>query len=338
MDPVTQCQAMALAAIDDATARRFAHDPAGTLRVAFGLSVVEVTHLQSSRRDGGWCDGLSFLSDGVIQYRPTGNRRENFTIAHEFGHWLVDQTTAIYDILGPYDDASTLLEVVCDRIAASLLIQGVTVNEVLNGQVVSAEHLARLHDSTRASRPVCAIALAERLPALGAVVLLDPRRQVVEYASISTDPEFGWPTVYPWRGQFVPDGHPLRRMSDGGSIRVKSFWADTWGRRAEFYIDARAYPTHTVVVLSDLDLWAVDRFHPPSDRYFDQRPSLSVACCGERHSVRGWPCGECKTAFCPICGNCQCGRQASREVACQGNCFMRFHPSLLEGGLCENCR
>ena len=40
---------------------------------------------------------LSYLSDGVVLYRSTGNRRENFTMAHELGHWLVDQTNDVYD-------------------------------------------------------------------------------------------------------------------------------------------------------------------------------------------------------------------------------------------------
>jgi len=58
------------------------------------LTVRAVDHLDDARADGGVCDGVSYLNDGVILYRSTGNRRENFTLAHELGHWLVDQADA----------------------------------------------------------------------------------------------------------------------------------------------------------------------------------------------------------------------------------------------------
>lgn len=117
---VDECAAIALAGLADDVAARFADDPLGTLRDDLNLTVRAVGHLDDSRADGGVCDGVSYLSDGVVLYRTTGNRRENFTLAHELGHWLVDQADDVYDRLADLDDAAKLLEAVCDQIARLL--------------------------------------------------------------------------------------------------------------------------------------------------------------------------------------------------------------------------
>ena len=60
---------------------------------------------------------MSFLDDGVILYAPTTNsRRQNFTLAHELGHWIVEQTKDFRLDCRP-SDPPALLESVCDQIA-----------------------------------------------------------------------------------------------------------------------------------------------------------------------------------------------------------------------------
>jgi hypothetical protein len=83
---VDSCAALALEQLPDGLLTRFSEAPAATLLEGLGLRVRPVEHLNQVRADGGLCDGTSYLSDGVILYRRTGNRRENFTLTHELGH------------------------------------------------------------------------------------------------------------------------------------------------------------------------------------------------------------------------------------------------------------
>lgn len=336
---VEECAAIALAGLADDIAARFAGDPLGTLRNDMKLTVRAVDHLDDARADGGVCDGVSYLNDGVILYRSTGNRRENFTLAHELGHWLVDQADAIYDALADLDDAAKLLESVCDRIARLLLLPDDRLTSVVTTTVVEARHVTDLYDATNASIHACVIALKDRLPGLGAVLVTRCGEDEVLYASVRPDDEHGWPKVYPWPGQPLPTAHPLRNIRPGGTLRQRTFWTMPWGERADFYIDAVADSRRTIAVLSADDLWQAVRYHPTTRREFDQRPELAVNCCGQLHKFRGWPCGTCGEGYCPTCGNCRCQRQMAAEVLCAGSCFMQYLPHLLDkNGLCEACR
>jgi hypothetical protein len=336
---IEECAAIALAGLANEIAVRFADDPLGTLRNDLELTVRAVDHLDDSRADGGVCDGVSYLSDGVVLYRRTGNRRENFTLAHELGHWLVDQTDAIYDRLGDHDDAAKLLESVCDRIARLLLLPDDRLASVVPSTVVEAKHVSDLYDATNASIHACVIALKDRLPNMGAVLVIRHGEDDVLYASVRPDDEHGWPKVYPWPGQSLPTGHPLRNIRPGNAIRQRTFWTMPWGDRAGFYIDAVADSRRTIAVLSADDLWQAEQFHPADKRDYDQRPELEVNCCGALHKFRGWPCSTCGKGYCPTCGNCECQKQIASEVLCGGSCFMQYLPHLLDAnGLCEECR
>lgn len=336
---VEACADLALAGLPDDVAGRFADDPFGTLRNDLKLTVRAVDHLDHARADGGACDGVSYLSDGVVLYRTTGNRRENFTLAHELGHWLVDQTDDVYDRLADLDDAAKLLESVCDRIARLLLLPDDRLARVVTSAVVEAKHVTDVYDATNASIHACVIALKDRLPALGAVLVLRQGDDEILYASVRPDDENGWPKVYPWPGQPLPPAHPLRNIRPGGSLRQRTFWTMPWGERADFYIDAIADSRRTIAILSSDDLWQAEQFHPATKRDFDARPELELSCCGQLHRFRGWPCATCGKGYCPTCGSCHCQKQAAAEVLCAGSCFMQYLPHLLDqDGLCEDCR
>lgn len=336
---VEECAALALAGLADDVAGRFANDPLGTLRDDLKLTVRAVDHLDEFRADGGVCDGVSYFSDGVVLYRRTGNRRENFTLAHELGHWLVDQTDDVYDKLADLDDAAKLLESVCDQIARLLLLPDDRLAGVTSSAVVEAKHVVDLYDATNASIHACVIALKDRLPGLGAVLVIGQGEDEVRYASVRPDEEHGWPKVYPWPGQPLPTAHPLRNIRPGGALRQRTFWTMPWGDRAVFYMDAIADTRRTIAVLCDEDLWQAELFHPTIKRDFDERPELLVNCCGELHKLRGWPCATCGEGYCPTCKNCRCQKQMAAEVLCAGTCYMQYLPHLLDrNGLCEDCR
>ena len=343
MKTLEDCVGAALAVLTPEVRVGFAADPITVLRDELGLKVQHAEHLTEQRGDGGVCDGVSFLQDRVILYAPTPySRRENFTLAHELGHWLVTQTLPIYDWLFEQPDPNQELETVCDRIAQRLLLAQSDIDQVLRGAPVEARHVLDLYERSNASIPACAVALASRLPGLGAVVIVEGGSgldsAVVRYASVRPDPERGWPKVYPWPGQQVPAGHPLRHISDRRSIRRRSFWAMSWGERADFYLDAVEMRGRWVAVMADTDLWDAERFHPNTVREFDQRAEREIHCCGQTQKVRGYPCPTCDEVHCPKCGKCRCERQQDELVLCAGGCFLKFRPNLLVNGLCEECR
>lgn len=329
----------ALRYLSDAVRRRFAENPLQVLRVDLGLTVDAVDHLADRRNDGGACDGISFLEDNVIFYAPTPHsRRENFTLAHELGHWLVAQAEELYDWIADQQDPPRLLETVCDRVAQSLLLSEEIVGLVVGDGPVRASHVLELYQVSRASVPACSIALANRLPHLGAVAIIDHAAGAVQYASIKPDPQEGWPVVFPWPGQGVPAGHPFARIPIGGSVTRKTFWRTSWGQQEDFYVDAVRDGKRVIAVFSGVDVWDAERLHIDQPREFDQRPAVEVSCCGETRTVRGYPCQECGKPFCPRCGRCRCQQIAEREQICAGRCYLKFQPHLLVDGLCEECR
>jgi hypothetical protein len=314
-------------------------DPHGALR-KLGLTTSENPSLTARRADGGACDGVSFLQDGVVLYAPTPNsRRENFTVAHEVGHWLVDHRDEILDWLANQREPAAMLETLCDRIAQRLLLPPPAVTAVVRDGPVRAGHVLKLYDATEASRQACAIAVASRLTRLGAVAIINTATGEVDFASINPDPEEGWPAVFPWRGQTMPPGHHLVSLrAAGATMTRKSHWQNPWGDRQPYYIDAVTDGRRIFAVFSDTDIWNVERLHLDPQREFLHRPTGEVTCCGATHTVRGYPCGDCGGHYCPTCGKCQCQRQADREVLCRGRCFMKYAPHLLVDGLCEECR
>lgn len=330
------CVELAFSALPGDVRTRFPEDPTAALTTGLGLRVGAAHHL-TERADGGSCDGMSFLDDGVILYAPTGNRRENFTLAHELGHWLLDQTDTIYDWLADQPEPAVALETLCDRIAQRLLLPTETIQAVVETGPVEARHVADLYHASLASWPVCAIALATQLRGLGAVIITNPADDTVEYASINPDPEQGWPQIHPWPGQPIPAGHPILNLQPGNTTRRASFWT-SWGRRETYYLDAIANTRRTIAVLADTDLWGAEVFHPGFEREYRNQTEWTVTCCGATHTVRTFPCPTCKAPYCPVCKGCRCDRQAAAENTCQGRCGLQVLPHLLENGICEDCR
>lgn len=328
----------AIRILDSPTQEQFALDPEAALISQLGLTVRPVDKLSSSRADGGFCDGMSFLEDGVILYAPTPNsRRQNFTLAHELGHWIVEQDQGLFDWIADQADPAALLETICDQIAQRLLLPDALTQDIVGSELVRAQHVQDLYENSQASYQACAIAVARHIRGLGAVVLIDRYDGQVHHASIQPDPDDGWPEVYPWRGQVLPQAHALREFDSGSTFTRRITWRDSWGRAAEFYADAVADGRRTIAVLAGDDIWKVEPSYVIQPRDFDKRPLLHVYCCGQEHSFHGFPCPTCGQGFCPVCKNCKCDRAAKTEEACNG-CFLVLQRHLLVDGLCENCR
>lgn len=317
---------------------RFAAGPTDFMQADLGLQVRAVDSLADRRNDGGACDGISYLADGVVLYAPTPfNRRQNFTLAHELGHWLVDNDEELYDWLADQTDPPRVLETVCDHVAQQLLLPEDVFRSACPDRPIRSRHVLTLYEHSQASRPVCAIALAGKLPGAGAVVIIDGTTRVVAFASITPDPEDGWPTVFPWRGQCVPDGQPLLTADSTTGVTRRLSWRNPWDKQQDYYVDAVADDRRVIAVFSATDLWGCEQLHIEEPREFDVRPVLEIYCCGRSRNVRGYPCASCGEPYCSECGDCRCSRTARREQACH-RCFVTHQPHLLVTGLCEDCR
>lgn len=334
---LNQCADLVLKGLGPVLQERFAGNPLEVLQGDLHLTVRAVDHLGAHRDGGGACDGVSFLEDNVVLYASTPNsRRENFTLAHELGHWLVERTPDAVNWLADHHEPDRMIEALCDRIAQRLLLSPGTLNQVIGSGPVRSTHIRDLYNTSQASEPVCAIALAARLPGLGAALIVERTSWMVEYATVRPDTRDGWPSVFPWPKYPVPAGHPLKTMAPGSSLITKTFWRSPWGRTQSYYMDAVSGQNRVHAILCAVDVWGASEFHANEPREFDRRPTTEIYCCGRTRVVRGWLCHSCNEPDCPACGHCRCQRHVLREQACRG-CFQLRLPHLLSNGVCEDC-
>jgi hypothetical protein len=326
------------AEIEQRLGNAVAADPAVAMRTHFGLTLQPSSTLGDQRGAGGACDGISFLRHGVVMYAPTKySRRENFTLVHELAHHLVENDDDALDWIADRDDPDRDLESLCDRIAQYLLLSEQLVNSVLAGQTPRAEHVNALYDASMASEPVCAIALAARLPVQGAVIIADLGGDTVIYASVQADANDRWPKVFPWPGNSLPSDHPIKRMDTNARFTRKSWWRTPWGETQEYYVDAVSGQRRVHAVFAVIDLWGAERVHLDAPPVSDDRPTKEIRCCGQTRHVRAWPCPTCREPHCPNCGRCGCDRAIDRQVLCT-ECFLYQPAKLVVDGRCPQCR
>ena len=270
---------------------QLALDPRSTIQVELGLEVRELG-VSVGRETGGACDGMSFLDDGVLLFRPSPtSKRENFTLCHELGHWLIEQDTRLIDWLSDQQDSAAVLETLCDRIAKSLLLPADLVGEYVTNPV-RAQNVVDMTNDSAASLPVCGIAVAERLPGLGAVVIIDRADNSISFASVRPDDDRGWPTVYPLA---VRAGKTWSRNLDtpyvdlvaGGSMTRRSFWTTVGGTGPTTSIDAVASERRICAVFSAADLGRRRPCPRLVEHNFGTRLTSSFRCCGIEQDVRG---------------------------------------------------
>ena len=288
-------------------------DPADTLARQLGIQVIPVEQLRDSRGAGGWCDGISLMTDRIICYATSpGSRRQNFTLLHEFGHLRVNEDDDALDWLADRPNPSSDLERLCDAIAAEILLPNSIIKRALAGDAPAPGHLRQLYAASRASEEVCAIALAAHLPTRGAVVLIQRRTATVAFAASS-----GWPPLSIPRGLAVPPRHPLR---DLGTRQRWSGWTTSdlglsFAERPSkanhlLRAQAEAGSRRTTAILLDsdnVDQLADDHSLPaegPSK--FRDPQELICPVCGNDTGSNHYPCEECSFPPCPGCGHCRC--------------------------------
>lgn len=304
---------------------------ADALREHFTLTIRPAAAF-GERGNGGWCDGVSIIDSGVILYRPTASRRQNFTLMHELGHHLVDGNLPCLTWLADQDDPNRLLEQLCDQIAADILIPATDVERILGPGSVGAQAVFDLFDNTEASRSVCVNVIARRLPCDGFVVLLGEGTSTVFYAARRGDTR-----PYAWQRDAIPAGHPLRQPAP--PARTAAWWPNPTGERREYFMSSATHNGWTAAVFAENNLFGVPGFHLPQEIAEDRGNDATMTCpsCGFRGTTRWWPCPDCHKPQCPRCQQCDCARRDAQRVACE-SCFQKVMPHLLVDGYCDQCR
>lgn len=316
---------------------RVRRDIRSALENDLGCLVRELPDDGPHRAGHGSCDGISYMTDqAVVLFRATPSRRQNFTLAHELGHLLVRNCDEIQDWLADHKDPDRAEEWLCDRIAQQLLLPASFVDRI--PRPITALGVVELFDQSEASLAACVVAAAGVLNGPAGIVLIEAASGQIDLASIQPDSIRGFPATFPWRGQALPDGHPLQqlRRSAAASRRGKMTWATPWGARTSYYVDATRHRGQILAIFSDQDIWGSERLHlDPERQYLSQRRG-TVVCCGETRKASTFPCPDCGNHYCPKCGDCMCDKRAATEVMCE-RCFLRKQAHLVADGVCVDC-
>jgi hypothetical protein len=299
-----------------------------------GFTVAAVATPPGSRGAQGWCDGMSFTTGQGIVYRQTDNRRENFTLLHEYAHGLVDKDEEALERLADLEDTPRELERLCDAIAAELLLPTSAVDAVVKAGPVRADHAVALFDTTRASHHAIAVRLVARLSCAGSVFLVNANTLTVAFAATSSDLQ-----VWPGKNQPVPAGHVLRRLQPEEPVTTPSFWTTPWGKRQSFYVDARRRTNWTHVVLAERDIWKTETFHARDDdrELPRERQARTVSCpCGYHGTTAGAVCDEAEHPYCPKCQEYLCHYGTRNQVRCS-SCYLVVPASDVQDGRCSIC-
>jgi hypothetical protein len=324
--------------IDPARRQALAADPLGALKEHFGLSVQEASSPRR-RGAGGECDGMSFLDQKLVLYRRTyESHRENFTLLHELGHFLVEEDEDAIDWIGrqPRAERARLKEEVCNHVAALLLLPSEKIDTVVGADKPSGEHLRELFRESVASRQVCAIALAERLGCEGFTALVsfwDPSTVAFASRRAETHP-------VPRKGADIPATHPLRRVRRGETLRCRAWWPAADGLQRTYYMSAAADEDFVYAVFAAIDLWSVEKLHiedplPP----VRQRDGVRVDCPSCQQSALSFEpvCGSCGRVPCAKCDRCGCNQVAPGDKPCKGCNLIHAKRLLMPWGYCPEC-
>lgn len=272
----------------------------------------------------------------VVQVASIGRRY--FTALHEFGHRLVEDDTAIHDLLFDEPDGGLrLTEDVCDAVAAELLLPDEYVDRFIGPTGPTARGVLDLMTHSAASREACCVRAAQRLPGPGHVMVA--RRGVALFtasrgtryrvARNSPQGDDHITTVAAGRTGPVRDEASVRYASGAVSDR--------------FFAEAAVGPEGFVVAVF------VDGRAPWLDGptlYSDDRRNEVEACCPrceEDFTTTTAPCPTCRDyrhLWRPDgtdgCGRCSCEPNATEKRTCP-ECFVHRPPTDFSTPDSEQC-
>jgi hypothetical protein len=314
--------------------RAMVRDPEAALRDHYDISVAPIDRPEV-RGERGACDGVSIIDNNVILYKPTRSRRQSFTLAHEFGHYLIDSDEDCLNWCFDQRDPGRTIEMLADAIAALVLIPA-SDRDALS-RPVAAQSVIELCDLHSASRSACLNVVVDLLPHEGFGVLVDLYEpETVFYAARKSETR-----PYPWRGDRVTPGSRLGRIQ--ADSRGRAAWPYPDGVERQLYYDAVVDGQWLIALYSDANIWQVPgvSFVDADDRNrYDGDVTCKNQSCGYKGPTSYFPCNKCGYPTCPKCRLCRCDTDAHLvKTAVCAHCTATVRAELLDDdSLCSGCR
>lgn len=290
-------------------------DPWATIDEMDELDIRVEAELHGSCKGGGYYDRAS----KTIYLHPTGNRRDNFTLLHELGHYLQQRHAEWGLALLDLDrlEMRKTEEAVSDAIAAEILLQ----------QHVRDVDLSGINSPAKVAADIYARSEASRSAAMRYVhgVLGDGTKWILSVADLDGRVLFSQSTyeAYPSKkGMVQPGFAALAVEAEAGVVRrnlhegmVYQHGQELQEMRAEAALDLTG--THVFVALTPAERFGRGKVVRSSFTCDD------VGCETEEFTAdpsTRW-CASCCQPHCPTCDRCACERGEPATIC--PSCFMQ---------------
>ena len=281
--------------LDDTTP--FSNDPEGTVR-DLGIQILDRS------ATSGNCPIAATYTPGpppsisVTLTRSQGRRL--FSILHEFGHHLSNQSWRTVELLAANPDqrdADYLKETICDIVAAELLLPEALTSHIHDKGPTAAD-IATLAESSHASREACCVKASQLMGSSGYVMLADLNSSARFTAAVRT--------IYGVRRDTAqaPEG-PIARAAESGCYRgVGQVQFASGNRSPEHHVDAQRAGEYVFAVFyNDNPPWERLSLGPP-DRGRWIGDELECEHCEFVGTTNEPRCRQCGQRRCPNCEHC----------------------------------
>ena len=263
----------------------------------------------------------------IIQVaRSNATGRRAFTALHELGHHLQRNDIELAKILWDETSIDLFEDLACDAFAAAVLLPNDLVNTAIGHAGPTASALVDLHQRANASRSAIAVRAAQRLPAPGHVLIVDPDGTVFFSAA------HGLPPLARGRDQSEVDVI-ARGLANGTSRgRGRFFYRDGITGDELFIQTANMGGYLVVVAVTDHAPW--EGFALPSADTGPRAGSYECDNDGCGATFVSWEprCPKCKVPPCTDCGHCNCKTQAAERT-----CMSCFEVKIAAGFIGDKC-
>ncbi|MFF7680959.1 ImmA/IrrE family metallo-endopeptidase [Actinacidiphila glaucinigra] len=257
--------------------------------------------------------------------------RRDFTALHELGHHLQRNSFDLMDAFEGQEDGGLILEdAACDAFAAEILLPASLVDSHLAVGTFTASDAVDLWRAGGASRMAVCVRTAQRLPAPGHVLLLEPGGRVAFASS------HGLPPVK--RGS--PQGDiPVIEQALAGKGRANGLTRLHYRdgiQGQELYVQTAPMSGYLLALLvTDLAPWRA--FAPSIPDTGPQAGQYICEHCHEEYHSFAPACSRCHIPTCPECGRCGCASRVAERL-CKG-CFISHTPTMFapDADRCIDC-
>lgn len=307
--------------------RDLAADPFAAIETHFGLIVEERDSPELSENSP--VIGTHFEDEGRIVIGQSLSRpRMLFTALHELGHHLINRQRDIYLTIAGPPRKRALEESICDSFAGGILIPSELVDQVIGDGGPTAQAVIDLYRQSNASRAAAAVRVAERLGAVGHVMVADLRGVALFTATVGMDYRVAPNT--PQNPGIATRAALSGRATGDDRVTYRS------GRTSELFHAQAIRDSEYVFAVYTQGLAAWEDLHIlPKDG-----PSVREAVCPHcDEAFEAWTTHQpCAQPECPACGRCGCGSARGESVTACSSCFRQVPFRRLAGGICDDCR